>query len=64
MFMVYFRILTMILNLIVGATAARYLIEGDCKNDREVAICFSVLIPCVFSGICIMYSFLSELPLP
>lgn len=55
--MVYFRILTMILCLIVGATAARYLIEGDCESNKEVAVCFSILIPCIFSIICIMCSF-------
>jgi hypothetical protein len=56
----YFRILTLILCLIVSGTAAMYLIEGDCRNNREVAICFSVLIPCVFSVICILYSFFDK----
>jgi hypothetical protein len=58
--MVCFRVLTIILCAIVGATAARFLIEGDCEDNREVAICFSVLIPCVFSVICILYSFYNK----
>jgi hypothetical protein len=58
--MVGFRILTVILCLLVGGTAARYLIMGDCEDNREVAICFSILIPCVFSVICILWSFFNK----
>ena len=58
--MLYFKMFTMILNLLITATAARFLIEGECENNREVAICLAFLIPSLLSVVCIFLSFWNE----
>lgn len=58
MFLLGFKMFTLIINLLVAATATRFLIEGDCKNRWEIVICFAFLIPNLLSAVCIFMSVL------
>jgi hypothetical protein len=60
MFVLYFQMFTLIINLLVAATAARFLIEGECRDNREVGLCFAFLIPNLLSVICIFISFFNK----
>ena len=60
MFMLYFKLFTLIINLLVAATATRFFIEGECKNKKEIVVCLAFLIPNLLYATCMFLSLIYE----